>query len=190
MIGNAIKFTFSGYILVNAKLLSKDRNRVIIEFSVEDSGIGISKENVNNLFEVFNQLDNSITRKFGGSGLGLSITENLVHLLGGEISVESEINKGSKFTFTVSCKYNENETDENRSLIEKDFSELSFKGNILLVDDDETNLLVGSKYLEKYGLSVDVAKNGVESIVMVNQNSYDMIFYGFTNAINGWIYSI
>jgi len=101
LIGNAIKFTNNGYVKLNIDLINEDDEKLEIKFSVEDSGIGINQNNLYRIFERFEQASDDITRKYGGSGLGLSISKNLVELLGGKISIISEYGKGSNFYFNL-----------------------------------------------------------------------------------------
>jgi len=176
LLSNAIKFTESGKITFSVLPKVSD-GRNLLEVSVKDSGIGLNDVEITSLFKVFTQADSSTTRKFGGTGLGLSICKNLVEKLGGEIFVESEIDKGSKFTFTVEytpvVKQAIPIDAENQSfdIEEKDFSKLS----VLLVEDNAINLKVATGFLKKLGISPDIAKNGLECITKVKANSYDII---------------
>ena len=101
LLTNAIKFTNSGEITILVKIVDEREGQITLEFSVEDMGIGISETHKNALFEAFNQADGSTTRKYGGTGLGLAICKNLTELMGGEISVTSSLNQGSRFNFTL-----------------------------------------------------------------------------------------
>lgn len=101
LVGNAMKFTHKGRVGVKVKIVKRYEEKIELKFMVEDTGIGIPKEKINSLFEKFNQLDNSCRRKYGGTGLGLSICEKLIELMGGYIWVESELDIGSKFYFTL-----------------------------------------------------------------------------------------
>ncbi|MFN8575779.1 MAG: response regulator [Candidatus Sericytochromatia bacterium] len=105
LINNAIKFTENGYILLEINLLEKNDSVINLGFNIIDSGIGLSQEQINKLFKPFTQADSSITRKYGGTGLGLAISKKLVNLMSGEISVESIINQGSKFSFNLILNY-------------------------------------------------------------------------------------
>lgn len=98
---NAVKFTPIGYIQIEVKKLKRKNEKILLEFSVKDSGIGISKENQEKIFESFTQADNSTTRKFGGTGLGLTISKNIVKMMNGNFTLLSEPNKGSTFKFTA-----------------------------------------------------------------------------------------
>tara|TARA_Y100000590_G_scaffold323369_1_gene366592 strand:- start:302852 stop:304693 length:1842 start_codon:yes stop_codon:yes gene_type:complete len=170
---NAIKFTSKGKVELQSK---KMNNR--IEFSVIDTGIGISKEAQKEIFEEFSQADNSITRRFGGTGLGLSIAKKLAQLMDGEIAVESSEGEGSRFTF----RYPYKEADSTFCLLDikkkedlKSDSSPSFK-KILVVDDNTVNQKVLSMILKKLGYESDIASNGEEVLEMVAKTSYQLIF--------------
>ena len=141
-----------------------------------DTGIGISKEGLKQLFKSFSQVDISITRKYGGTGLGLAISKNLVELMGGEIGVESEEGKGSTFWFTAGLDV----------LTEKEIKELSAQNkeeaqpkgkvrslNILLAEDNLINQKVALAHLKKFGHNVTVANNGIEAVDYFSKNKYE-----------------
>ena len=165
LLGNAIKFSKEGK--VKLKLIKDDGN---LQFIVEDNGIGISKERQVNIFEEFEQADSSTTRKFGGTGLGLAISKKLSQLLGGDISVESELKKGSTFTLTLPME------KSNHTLNQIEEKMYSFEQQkVLLCEDNRTNQVIASKVLKKMGLDVDVAGNGLEGIELYKKNNYDII---------------
>ena len=116
LISNAVKFTTIGHVAVEASLIREEDDFVELFFMVVDTGIGIAKENMDKLFKKFSQVDASTTRRFGGTGLGLSISKKLVELMGGDIKVESEVGKGSSFSFNVILK-KADEAEETLSLI-------------------------------------------------------------------------
>lgn len=174
LVSNAIKFTENGEvrIIIDSKDLSSSRSR--IHFSVEDNGIGISESFQKELFRAFTQADTSVTRKFGGTGLGLTISAKLATLMNSEIKITSQLGKGSKFSFEVEldhvCKMNLNES------LNKGSSELSLKGcRVLLAEDNEVNILVAKKMLSKLDCEVTVAKNGEEAVSFCNESDYDII---------------
>jgi len=138
LIGNAIKFTEKGYIRIEIKLIDIKSNKLILNFSVEDTGIGIPEERIRNIFEVFTQADSSTTRKYGGTGLGLSISKQLVKLMNGKIEVKSKINEGSIFSFTISLKMQDIKKTKKVIEIQK-----KSEKNILIIskDDDYRNKL-------------------------------------------------
>jgi len=152
LINNAIKFTFSGEILLHIAVKEVKQDVVILEFSVKDTGIGIPQDKLDRLFQSFSQVDASIARRFEGTGLGLAISKQLVTLLGGEINVESQIDKGSRFFFTIEAK-EVSLTENNVCSIDK--TEFVGKRAIVL-DDNETNLKILSKQLQYWGFEVSV----------------------------------
>jgi CheY-like chemotaxis protein len=145
-----------------------------IRFTVEDTGIGISKEKLGLIFESFTQAKSDITRKFGGSGLGLAITKKLIELQGGEITVESTPRKGSKFTFILPYAKKKRTIQYHIPLPEEQAGEIAGK-KILIVEDNEINRLVARKFLEGWGLIVDEAENGKIAVELVRKNPYDLI---------------
>lgn len=179
IINNAIKFTPSGEIKLTARTEKKDQDKLKLIVSVQDSGIGISSDQLEELFEEFSQADASTTRKFGGTGLGLSICKKLCGLMGGNISVASELGTGSCFTFELSLldgNLKENSLSSEHPITKIAKNESSFSGHkILLVEDNEVNQLVAKYMLEQMGLRVDICVNGIEAIDQLKQNSYELI---------------
>jgi signal transduction histidine kinase/DNA-binding response OmpR family regulator len=174
LIGNAIKFTEKGEVKVNVKLLEENETDVKLEFSVQDTGIGIAEENLKSVFESFTQESSSTTRKYGGTGLGLTITKQLIELQGGDISVSSELGVGSTFLFFLSIKKgsthiaSENKNDNKQSHA---FSDV----RILLVEDNLINQKVASYTLTKQGAKVEIANHGKEAMQMLEKTKYDVI---------------
>ena len=169
LVGNAIKFTDIGEVKIKCRI---EDNR--LDFEVIDSGIGISKEKLTSLFDQFTQADSSTTRKYGGTGLGLAISQSLVRLMGGDISVESEVGKGSVFKFYISVEACDREREDKKlpEIIEFRFTR---KNRILLVEDNIVNQKIACKTLQKMGLEVDVANNGVEALDMIKNNTYKLV---------------
>lgn len=147
LLGNAIKFTHEGHVYLNVKFLSQTAEELKIEFHVIDSGIGISPEQQQKLFQAFTQADSSTTRKYGGTGLGLTISKKLVNMMGGEIGVKSQIDKGSDFHFTLILKKDPNPIAGN----ELNLAHLQGK-KVWLIDDYQLNLSVLEKQCENWGL--------------------------------------
>ena len=177
-VSNAIKFTKEGSVTLRAIRLDETDEAVRVRFEVEDSGIGIPPEAQTRLFHAFEQADNSTTRKYGGTGLGLVITRRLAELMGGEVGVESTQGVGSTFWFTTRLKKSEH-LDELYAAVTTDAeSSISqrFAGRrILLVDDEPINLEVARFLLESSGLTVETAENGVEAIDRAKKAAYEVI---------------
>ena len=176
---NAVKFTEQGKVTVRVEILSEDIDRINLRFTIEDTGIGINSNEQERLFTAFEQADNSMSRKYGGTGLGLAISQHLVHLMGGEIGLNSEIGKGSSFWFTVHLgRAAENlplNTVNSTDAIAKQLS-LDFSGSrILLAEDEPINQEVSRSLLEDLGLCVDVAENGEEALTMATSTTYALI---------------
>ena len=175
---NSVKFTDSGSVNIKATLIEKTQNSARLKFEVIDTGIGIKQSDINKLFHNFNQLDNSTTKAYSGTGLGLSISKDLVDLMQGEIRVESIINKGSKFWFTINVEPVHVVTEE----IEKKpfkISENHFDTSvpkILVVDDNTVNRKVAKAILIKAGCKVRTAKNGYDAISAVEKSNFDIVF--------------
>ncbi len=183
LVSNSIKFTESGEIVLGAKLgeTSKDPSCVVIDFFVRDTGIGIPKDRQEVIFESFRQVDSSITRKYGGTGLGLTISQKIIKLMGGNLTVDSTFGEGSIFSFSLQLPFSQKSTDEITSTF-KDFHQK----RVLLVDDVHTNLRILESVLEKWDASTDSATD-VESATQLIQHSsycYDLIItdYQMPNA--------
>ncbi len=178
LISNAIKFTDSGgKIFLEAHSFIED-NELHCEVSVSDTGIGLSSEQIEKLFSAFSQADSSVTRKYGGTGLGLAISKKIINLMGGDIHVTSELNKGTTFSFAVAFplapdSYEQDAQDEHQNEIM--FTVSSEKEHLLLVEDNEINQMVAQEMLEAAGYSVDIADNGQEALQKIEQNTYDAI---------------
>ncbi|MEM8520767.1 response regulator [Flavobacterium sp. PL12] len=176
LIGNAIKFTEKGFVELIVKEVKNTDTDCYFKFSVTDSGIGIPKDKIDSIFESFNQASNETTRKYGGTGLGLTITRKLVELQGGKINVESFIAKGSEFSFSLKyAKAKESEGRNDDHIGEKISADFLKDINILLVEDNELNQLLAIKIFRKWNKEIDVADNGKIAIDKIENNSYDII---------------
>ncbi len=180
LIGNAVKFTSKGGIVVTVQVIPQSDQLVILQYDISDTGPGISVENVDYLFRPFSQLDSSLNRNFGGSGLGLSLSKSLAEQLGGELTLlESEPNKGSTFRFRIPCKMIENATWEPSLNLEKDKKAVDILNGkrILLVDDSVENQILSALFLRGAGAEVDVAENGQMAIEIYEkqQHYFDLI---------------
>ncbi|MDA7818436.1 ATP-binding protein, partial [Sulfurimonas sp.] len=189
LVGNAIKFTSDGYVSINVKTLSEYENIVHLEFCVEDSGIGLSRDAQDNLFKKFSQADNSTTRKYGGTGLGLSISKQLVNMMDGDIWIESIEGKGSKFIFNVEFEKSNRESinQVSETIIDMNDSRLALLKNIklLLVEDNKTNQIVAMGVLEDYIDDMDIANDGQEAVDMVLKKEYDIILMDLQMPVMG-----
>ena len=173
LISNAIKFTPQNGIVKMSANYKKDTHQ--LTFMIEDSGIGISKENLKKIFEPFSQEDSSTTRRFGGTGLGLSICSRFVTLMGGELKVSSTLGVGSIFYFTIPIVENQEIVKTRRIDVvpDKDFS---FENKtILLVEDNPANQMFMKVILKKMNLAFEIANDGVEAVSMFKENKYDAI---------------
>jgi len=169
LVGNAIKFTSQGYIRIGAKLLNAQKNTLTLEFFVQDTGIGLSKTEQERLFQPFSQADSSITRKYQGTGLGLTISKQIIELMKGKIWIESKKNSGSTFFFTLKLS-----AKTQRGSLEEDGSALQNK-NLLIVDDNELERTILTSLLEGWGAVVKSCKNGKEATKAIRNQKYDYI---------------
>ncbi|GAE90559.1 hypothetical protein JCM21531_4182 [Acetivibrio straminisolvens JCM 21531] len=175
LVSNGIKFTHEGYISVRVELIEKNEENACIKFSVTDTGIGISEEQKKLLFQAFTQGDASTSRKYGGTGLGLAICKRLVELMKGEINVESEVGKGSTFSFSLRLKIascNEKSNGKSKSV---DTEEQYKNVKILLVEDSSVNLQMTKEILENMGIDTDTAQSGEEAVKKAESNEYELI---------------
>ncbi|MEK3770411.1 response regulator [Paenibacillus sp. FSL R7-0048] len=178
LIANAVKFTNQGGVYLVASIKETSGNKVEVEFTIMDTGIGISPEKCDRLFQPFSQLDSSMTRKYGGTGLGLAICKSLVGMMGGEIRVESMEQKGATFIFTIQASvpgedltggYQE---EESPHLLLNQES----RSRILVVDDHPINQRLMVSMLDKLGYEADMAEDGKQAVQMALKQPYDFIF--------------
>jgi signal transduction histidine kinase/CheY-like chemotaxis protein len=173
--GNAIKFTPKGEINVRARVLGKENENTLLEFSVKDSGIGIPKDKIQHIFERFRQAESHTTRKYGGTGLGLSIAKQLVELQGGKLSVKSELKVGSTFIFCIPYKKSIEVIPEAEDNGEQFNMEKLRKLNILLVEDNQLNVKLILSLFSEYGLELQVAENGSIGIEKLRETHFDIV---------------
>ena len=173
LLGNAIKFTPEDGRVIFEISLSEDKKSV--EFSVDDSGIGIAPENHKKVFELFSQAEETTTKKFGGTGLGLSISAKLVELLNGQIGLESALGEGSRFYFTLPIV----DLDEKQVIYHKKHitvdKEVHFDHHLLLVEDNKANQKFMGIILETLGFTYDIASDGFEAVEKFTNNIYEAI---------------
>lgn len=191
LISNAIKFTSRGAIEVSVYMKEREQDKVVLNIAVKDSGVGIPEEKIGDLFKPFSQVDNSPTRNFGGTGLGLVICKEFVNMMGGEIGVESRRGEGSTFFFTIKLKsqkeqklYNENELakiyefqgGKNIKTVNlKAQTHIRKKYRILLAEDNVVNQKIAMKILNDYGFNAHAVSNGFEAIGEAVKGIYDAI---------------
>lgn len=173
LLGNAIKFTEKGEVLVKTSLICKEDHRVRLRFMVRDSGIGIPREHLSKLFVPFSQADTSTTRRFGGTGLGLTISKRIVEMMNGEIYAESEPDRGSAFYFTAEFGL---QTEKKDKIFKVPKALHGMK--ILIVDDNATSRIIFQDILQSFGFEADAVESGYEAIEKVEQsedNPYHLI---------------
>lgn len=181
LVNNAIKFTNDGIIQVSCKVITDSGASPVAYFSVEDSGIGISKDKQDSIFEAFSQADQSTTRLYGGTGLGLSICRRLVGAMRGKIGLTSEEGKGSKFWFAIPTKIVESNLAHAQHNATNDDTrphEINGRANlkILVADDNPINIEVMNEALQQLGLKSDSVINGHEAVIAAQSGHYNFIF--------------
>jgi PAS domain S-box-containing protein len=181
--GNAIKFTRKGYIYLKVSI-QEIKNTPFIRFDVEDSGIGIHLDKQKEIFETFVQADNSTSRKFGGTGLGLAISKRLTELLGGQLTMASEVGKGSVFTLTIPVGLEVKEqplldrknTTSHIETANEHAKQYKFSGNILVAEDAKTNQVLIKSLLKRLGLKVTITEDGNQTVQKALSKQFNLIF--------------
>ena len=178
LISNAVKFTHSGQINVRCSAEQKKKTSCLVKIQVIDTGVGVPADKLDTIFESFSQADASVTRKYGGSGLGLTIVKQLVELQHGTIEVKSEEHKGSVFIVKIPYTFAKSEGLK-KAVIPKIFSSMAGKKTndtkVLLVEDNDINRLYAKSILQQWNCVVDIAENGLVAIEKIKNNSYDVI---------------
>ncbi|HKC39979.1 MAG TPA: response regulator [Gemmatimonadales bacterium] len=167
LIGNAIKFTEQGEVVVSVGAAQTDGN-VSLSFVVRDTGIGIAAEHVASVFKEFTQADSTMTRRYGGTGLGLAISQRLVRLMGGELTVKSEVGRGSEFAFSVTLP-----VENTPPIRATGFASLGGR-RMLIVDDNQTNRRILHEMLAAEGIKVDEASTAAEGLAALRLGRYDI----------------
>lgn len=170
LIGNAVKFTSQGDIWVRIKINWIKETSMNFTFEVEDSGIGIDEDYLENIFDNFSQGNTEINKKFGGTGLGLAIVKRILALLDAEIKVKSKLGEGSTFYFDLTVKLSNGE--ESEEITHFDLSMLKGK-KVLIVEDNRINQMITRKIVESVGMTCDVVDNGTKAVEMVKSRKYD-----------------
>ncbi len=176
--GNAVKFTEKGYVEVSATLMKKERNKLSVKFDVADTGIGIAQEYVDYIFDSFTQAGADVTRKFGGTGLGLTISKQLVGLMGGDISVQSELGKGTTFSTIITLEEAENQEEiKQEGLLDGAAMERLNKLKVMLVEDNEFNRMVAEDTLRELipGINLHSAIHGQDALNKLMKEQYDIL---------------
>jgi len=187
---NAVKFTDNGSITIRVELLEQDSEQVKIQFSVIDTGIGISKEQQSRLFHSFSQADSSTTRKYGGTGLGLSISKQLVELMNGTIWIESEEGQGSTFIFAIRLMHCSEQqvlqvSEQKQESLEKSLARLN-AAKVLLVEDNELNQELACELLRSKNIIVNIANNGQEALsILAEDDDYDAVLMDIQMPVMG-----
>lgn len=200
LIGNALKFTTEGRVEIEVSAVPLGEDRTRLSFSIRDTGIGIPHERIPQLFQSFTQVDASTSREFGGTGLGLSISRKLVHLMGSDIHVESQINKGSVFSFALELSTGGGCTDpaierrkspESNQLLQTERKTEAigqrYPLRILAVEDNPTNAYVIGLILKRLGYSFTLAINGREALHCIKENDFDLVLMDVQMPVMGGI---
>ncbi|MEO6150856.1 MAG: ATP-binding protein, partial [Mucilaginibacter sp.] len=175
LISNAVKFTNKGKVVISASLARRTKETSTIDFEIIDTGIGIPVEKQEFIFESFSQASSDTTRKYGGSGLGLTITKRLLNLLGSEIHVKSQPGKGSTFYFSLVFKNSDKQID-NRVSNDEFYKLHSLKGTkILIAEDNQINVIIAKQFMAQWDVECDIAENGEIALMLAQTNDYDMI---------------
>jgi len=176
LLSNAMKFTKQGEVKVMVNIVREDEQLIELKFLVKDTGIGIEENKLPTMFEAFTQASSETTRKFGGTGLGLAIVKQLVEQQGGSIAVNSKLNKGSEFSFTLAFKKGAEEMKSKKVIDEKLSESLPSEGlEILLVEDNELNAILAEKVLADWNWKVDVADDGFKALEKIQQKDFDLV---------------
>lgn len=174
--GNAVKFTDRGSVVIRVRAITGKGDSTHLRFEVQDTGIGISKEQQAALFEEFTQAENATARRYGGTGLGLAISKRLVEAMDGEIGCHSEPGKGSTFWFEATFGIGEASAEEDHAPnVDEAYLSRFADAHLLLVEDDRINELVATRMLTRAGLTVDVARDGAAALEMAAGDTYDLI---------------
>jgi signal transduction histidine kinase/tetratricopeptide (TPR) repeat protein len=190
LINNALKFTKDGSVVIRANMVSFQEENTLIAFEIEDSGIGIAPDKLETVFESFAQGSVEINRKYGGTGLGLTIVKKLTHLLGGQIKLTSVLGKGSIFSLELLFRIDENQKNQKSQKSSKTIPDLGRLSSlkVLIVEDNKINQMITKKMLESKGVICKVIDNGEDSITAVKENNFDLVLMDVhLPGINGTI---
>lgn len=174
LINNALKFTQNGNVNVIAKLYAEEEDTATVYFEIVDTGIGIPEDKLQTVFESFSQGSIEVNRKYGGTGLGLTIVKKLIELLGGEIKLKSEVGKGSTFTFKLNFKINKEPLEVVEETKPYNDKQLKHK-SILLIEDNKINQMITRKMLENKAITCEIIDNGEDAVELLKVKRFDMI---------------
>jgi len=174
LLSNAVKFTEKGSITISCTVYAHQENAQVIHIAVTDTGIGMTEEFRSNLFNMFTQEDETIARRFGGTGLGMSIIKQLVELMQGTVEVQTRKNAGTKVTITLPFNRGKAVISQRNNVIESKPGVLKGR-KVLLVEDNELNRLLALSVLQNYGATVEQAENGLYAIKMLKESTYDIV---------------
>ncbi len=174
LLSNAIKFTQAGGITLGARKISSTSKKSMVQFMVQDTGIGVPAHKQQEVFESFTQADTDTTRKYGGTGLGLAISRKLVGLFSGELQLQSEEGKGSTFYFTIELEINEN---AKLYINDRKVKQLPIfdRLRVLIAEDNAVNMSVAKRFLVKWGIEVHEATNGLEAVEKCRRETFDLV---------------
>ena len=174
LLSNAIKFTHKGGITLGARKISSTSKKSVVQFMVQDTGIGIPAHKQQEVFDSFTQADTNTTRKYGGTGLGLAISKKLVGLFSGDLQLQSEEGKGSTFYFTIELEINEN---AKLYINDRKVKQLPVfdRLRVLIAEDNAVNMSVARRFLVKWGIEVHEATNGVEAVELCRRETFDLV---------------
>jgi signal transduction histidine kinase/ActR/RegA family two-component response regulator len=177
LLSNAVKFTEQGSVMVRIDSEISTTGSFSLRIVVEDTGTGIPADKLGTIFEEFTQADGSVSRKYGGTGLGLAITRKLVEMHGGQIQVQSEVDRGTRFVVTLPCEMDLGgaSTDRALEIVPESHQASHLPGRILIVEDNQVNQKVVTSVLRKRGYSIELANDGQEALSKLESNGYDLV---------------
>lgn len=179
LVGNAIKFTEKGSVTIKAELLRQRTDKSLVRLAVSDTGIGISAKNIDKIFKPFTQADSNTTRKYGGSGLGLTIVKHIVELYKSKLNIISAPKKGTTFEFDIWFNHASKESSKKKTVKSNGDStqmrKMLNQKKVLLVEDNELNQMVATSFLKNLGLKIDVVENGKLAVDKLTDSNYDLV---------------
>jgi CheY-like chemotaxis protein len=181
LVSNSVKFTSTGGVNIDLKVIEQSTKSVRIRFAVSDTGIGIANDKLNTIFESFKQAEADTTRNYGGTGLGLAISKRLIELHDSRINVDSVLGEGSTFWFTITFQKIQDQTINKNNKVDT-----GLNINVLVVDDNQINRLLINKVLKKWGATADFAENGKEAIDKLEQyKNFDVVLMDIHMPVMG-----